>query len=73
MSTREMAKGLIDKIPDGKLLYVIAYLQGAAIPDEVPNAETIAAMAEVDQMIASGSGEHFSGSTGEFFQMLMES
>lgn len=35
MSTREYAKMLIDQIPEGKLLYVIAYLQGAALPDRV--------------------------------------
>ncbi len=34
MSTRDIAKNLIDQIPDSKMFYVIAYLQGAAIPDE---------------------------------------
>ena len=42
MSTRELAKSLIDQVPENKLLYIIAYLQGAAIPDEseTPNADT---------------------------------
>ena len=43
MSDREYAKSLIDQIPEGKLFYVLAYLQGAAIPDETPNAETLEA------------------------------
>ena len=33
MSTRELAKSLIDQVPENKLLYIIAYLQGAAIPE----------------------------------------
>ena len=36
MSNREYAKNLIDQIPENKLLYIIAYLQGAAVPDENP-------------------------------------
>ena len=47
MSNRDIAKNLIDQIPENKLIYIIAYLQGAAIPDETPNAETIAAIEEL--------------------------
>lgn len=72
MSNREFAKSLIDQIPDGKLLYAVAYLQGMVVPDEIPNAETLEAMAEVDSMIANGTGEHFTGSTADFFKMLAE-
>ena len=36
MSNREFAKSLIDQIPDSKIYYIIAYLQGAAIPMEIP-------------------------------------
>ena len=43
MSNRELAKSLIDQIPEGKLLYVVAYLQGVMVPDETPNAETLEA------------------------------
>ena len=72
MSEREMAKYLIDHIPENRLNYVIAYLQGAAIPDEIPNAETLNALAEVDTMIQKSEGEHFTGSTADFFGMLAE-
>lgn len=68
MSDREYAKSLIDQIPEGKLFYVLAYLQGAAIPDEAPNAETLEAFAELD----SGGGHSFSGSTEQLFAELME-
>ena len=41
MSTREYAKTLIDQIPESKLIFVVPYLQGAALPDDVeaPNAK----------------------------------
>lgn len=67
MSEREFAKTLIDQIPESRLYYVIAYLQGAMIPDEIPNAETLEAFAELD----SGGGRRFSGSTDELFAELM--
>ena len=44
MSEREKALQLLDRIPDYKLEYVIAFLQGAAIPESKPNAESINAM-----------------------------
>ena len=68
MSSREFAKNLIDQIPENRLLYVISYLQGAAVPDETPNAETLAAFAELD----NGGGHSFSGTTEELFAELME-
>lgn len=40
MSNRELAKSLIDQIPESRLFYVISYLQGAALPDETPNEVT---------------------------------
>ena len=72
MSNRELAKSLIDQIPEGKLLYVVAYLQRVVVPDETPNADTLEAMEEVDRMIADGTGEHFSGSTADFFRQILE-
>lgn len=68
MSNRELAKSLIDQIPDGRLYYVISFLQGAAVPDETPNAETLEAFAELE----NGGGYRFSGSTEQLFAELME-
>lgn len=67
MSNRELAKQLIDQISDAKLLYVIPYLQGAAIPDETPNAETIDSIKELE----SGGGTLFTDSTEALFADLM--
>ena len=71
MSNREFAKTLIDQIPESKLFYAIAYLQGISVPDEIPNAETLNAMAEVEEMIRTGTGQHFQGSAEEFTNMLL--
>ena len=45
MSTRELAQTLLDQVPESKLLYVVAYLQGVTTPEvaEIPNAETLEA------------------------------
>ena len=69
MSNREFAKTLIDQIPENKLF--IAYLQGISAPDEIPNAETLDAMTEVEEMIRNGTGQHFQGSAEEFTNMLL--
>lgn len=67
MSNREFAKSLIDQIPESKLIYVISYLQGAAIPEEIPNAETLAAIEKLE----NGDGTVFTDSTTDLFAELM--
>ena len=68
MSYKELAKNLIDQIPESKMSYIIAYLQGAAVPEEIPNTETIASIEELE----NGGGTVFTGSTEELFAELME-
>ncbi len=68
MSERELAKKLIDDIPESRLFYVIAYLQGVAVRDETPNAETLEAFDELD----NGGGHTFTGSTEALFAEWME-
>ena len=76
MSNRELAKILIDQVPENKLFYVVSYLQGAVLPDEPnpnkPNDDTLTAMTEVQEMIVNGTGEHFTGSTQDFLAALLE-
>ena len=66
MSNRDIVKNLVDQIPESKLLYVVAYLQSVIVPDETPNAATIAAMQELE----NGGGELWTGSTKDLFAML---
>lgn len=68
MSSKELAKNLIDQIPESKMYYIIAYLQGAAIPEETPNVETLEAIHELE----SSGGTVFTGSTEDLFAKLME-
>lgn len=57
--TIDTACRLLDCQPGDLLEYV---------PDEVPNAETLAAIHELD----NGGGEHFSGSTEEFLKKILD-
>lgn len=68
MSNRDLAKTLIDQIPESKLVYIIAYLQETLTTDPVPNHETLQSFAELD----NGGGSLCSGSTEELFAELME-
>lgn len=76
MSNKEMAVAMLDNFTEAQLGNVISMLRTMkqtiedALAGETPNAETIAAMQEVDEMIRTGSGQHFQGSAEEFFAML---
>ena len=68
MSEKERAIQLLDHIPDWKMSYVLGFLEGVAIPDEIPNAETLQAFND----IKNGNGIHFTGSTDDLFKELAE-
>lgn len=68
MNYKELAKNLIDRIPESKMYYIVSYLQEAAVPEEIPNAETIASIDELE----SGGGTLFTRSTEALFTELME-
>lgn len=73
MSERERLYQLLDTVPDSKIAYVIGYIQGLTVDGhDEPNAETLEAFAEVEEMKRTGAGQHFSGSTEEFFKMILE-
>ncbi len=78
MSNQEIAKNIIDRLPEDKLVFIINILENIGeisgvniYRDFQPNAETRAAIAEVDEMIRSGSGQHFNGTAEEFTNMLL--
>ena len=75
MSNREQVLQAVNAMPESMLGYVLAYIQGlitnvTADQEDIPNAETIAAMQEVNEMIRTGTGQHFRGSAAELFAML---
>lgn len=59
MTYKERAVQLLDQIPESKMFYIIGILEGAAIPEDIPNEETLAAFAEVDEMKKNVSGQRF--------------
>lgn len=78
MSNRELCVSMLDGFSEAQLGNVAAMLQTMkqtiedALCSSVPNAETIAALKETDEMIRTGAGQHFKGSTADFFAMLDE-
>ncbi len=68
MSNKEKAIQLLDKIPESKMYYIIGILEGAAIPDEIPNDETLDAMQELE----NGEGIIFEGSAHDFISAMLE-
>lgn len=77
MSDREKAVAIINSFPEDQIGNVIAMLQTMkqaiedALHPDIPNAETIASMEEVKEMIRTGSGEHWAGSTADLFASIL--
>lgn len=76
MSNREQILQAINNMPESMLGYVLAYIQGlitnvTADQEDTPNAETIVAMQEVNEMIRTGSGERWQGSTADLFAAIL--
>lgn len=60
MSDREKMYQLLDTVPDNKIAYIIGYIQGLTIEEaDVPNAETLEAFKEGDDMLANGTGKRY--------------
>lgn len=68
MSDREKAIQLLNAVPDYKIGYVVAYLEGVTVGEEVLNKETIEAIDE----LKNDGGEVFEGSAHDFLQMMLE-
>ncbi len=67
VSDREQALNIIRAMPEYKITALLTFLRAF---EEVPNAETVAATEETDEMIRTGGGQHFTGATEDFFAML---
>lgn len=75
MSNREQVLQAVNSMSESMLGYVLAYIQGlitnvTTAQEDIPNAETVAAMQEVNEMIRTGSGQRFKGSAADLFAML---
>ena len=54
------------------IIYPIDIPEDAAIPDKIPNDDTLAAIREGDEMLSNGTGQRFDGTTEDIFRELME-
>lgn len=76
MSNREQVLQAVNNMPESMLGYVLAYIQGLITnvttnQEDTPNAETIASMKEIQEMIRTGSGERWQGSTADLFASIL--
>lgn len=71
MSSRDQIMQMVDAMPEYKVDGLLNFLRLFMVDQEdSPNAETIAAAQEVNEMIRTGSGQHFKGSAADLFAML---
>lgn len=75
MSNIELAKTMLDKLPEDKIIFIINILENiyeSSGLEYEPNQDTLEAIDEVDNMIKNNTGEAFDGSTSDFFARLEE-
>ena len=72
MSNRERAIQLLNTIDDEKMIYIVNILENLTGLADIPNNETVEAIKEGNTMIKNGTGQRFTGSTKDFFNMLLE-
>lgn len=59
MNEREQTIHLLNIIPDYKMGYVVAYLQGVTVGEDIPNQATLSAYEEGDEMLVNGTGQRY--------------
>ena len=73
MSNREQVLQIVNAMPDYKIDGLLGFLRAfLSDSDDTPNAVTIAALQEGDEMLRTGSGQGWTGSTEELFRQILE-
>ena len=75
MSNIELAKTMLDKLPEDKIIFIINIMENiyhSSGLEYEPNQDTLEAIDEVNNMIKNNTGEAFNGSTSDFFAGLEE-
>lgn len=70
MSSREQVLQIVNALPEYKVDSLLGFLRTFLYDEDTPNAVTIAALREGDEMLRTGKGQHFQGTAKEFFAML---
>ncbi|MCD8295607.1 MAG: hypothetical protein LUE27_10255, partial [Clostridia bacterium] len=75
MSYQELAKSMIDRLPEDKMIFVVNILENIGemsgvdvYPESIPNSDTLEAIAELE----NGGGHLFTGTTDELFSELLK-
>lgn len=69
MSERERAIQLLEYVPDYKISYVVAYLQGMTAGIEIPNETTLKSFAEGEKMLSEGTGQRYTNTNDLFAEL----
>ncbi len=72
MSSREQVLQIVNEMPEYKVDGLLRFLRTFLYDDDTPNEETIAALQEGDEMLRTGSGQSWTGSTKALFQQILE-
>lgn len=71
MSSRDQIMQMVDAMPEYKVNGLLNFLRlFMADQEDTPNAETVAALLEGDEMLRTGKGQHFQGTAEEFFARI---
>lgn len=72
MSNREQVLQIVNTLPEYQIDILLSFLRAFRHNEDIPNAVTIAALREGDEMLRTGAGQGWSGSTEELFLKLLE-
>lgn len=75
MSDREQVLQIVNEMPDYKVSGLLSMLRSFLFDidnSEVPNAVTVAALQEGDEMLRTGKGQGWTGSTEDLFRKILE-
>ncbi len=72
MSSREQVLQIVNDLPEYKVDSLLRFLRTFLYDEDTPNAVTIAALREGDEMLRTGSGQSWTGSTKDLFQQILE-
>ena len=69
MNEREKARQLLEYVPDCKISYVVAYLQGMTAGVEIPNETTLNSFAEGERMLTEETGQRYTNTKDLFAEL----
>ena len=73
MSSKDQVFQIVDSMPEYKVDVLLDFLRVfMGGQEDIPNAETVAALLEGDEMLRTGSGQGWTGSTKDLFNQILE-